>query len=80
MQCGVCVETIMRMYRDNIKEYLYVHVSVHRIICVFVSIHCVVYLCVVLFWNAVMGVNLMQGEGKAWSVGRHRRDHSLQCA
>lgn len=45
----------------------------------FVSIHCVVYLYVVFFWNAVMGVNLMQGEGKAWSVGRHRRDHSLQC-
>lgn len=56
------------------------HVSVYRIICVFASIHCVVYLRVVFFWNAVMGVNLMQGEGKAWSVGRHRRDHSLQCA
>lgn len=39
-----------------------------------------VRLCVVLFWNAVMGVNLMQEEGKAWSVDRHRRDHSLQCA
>lgn len=32
------------------------------------------------FRNVVMGVNLMQREGKAGSVDRHRRDHSLQCA
>lgn len=54
-----------------------VHLCVHLVIN---ALHPGAYRCFVFFWNVVMGVNLMQGEGKAWSVDGHRRDHSLQCA
>lgn len=45
------------------------------------NVHSGAYQCFFLFfWNGVMSVNLMRGEGKAWSGDGHRRDHSLQCA
>lgn len=54
----------------------------YKCVCVQPGLTCILVRISVLFlfWNVVMGVNLMQGEGKAWSVDRHRRDHSLQCA
>lgn len=82
---SVCVETVMRMVQGQ-------HESVRA--CAFMCAWDYICVCVqpgqtyilvrisvlFFFWNLVMGVNLMQGEGKAWSRDRHRRDHSLQCA